>query len=118
MKFFVVMALFFTLSSARILFVRKGRSEDRGLFEDRSNVNKDIDEFIALIPRAEIEGIVRNWMAKDKEVNQDVAYAASDNSKDHIRALENSTEFRAVSHFFIYLVLTINSVAHLRASGL
>lgn len=69
----------------------------------KSDVNEDIDAFINLIPRAKIEGIVNNWIAKDEEVQEDLVYVHSDNFQEHVRKLESSSEFQAVSDFLTKL---------------
>lgn len=76
---------------------------ETGQFKKNSDVNRDIQELIDLVPLTEIQKIVENWLVNDRVVCWNLKYFASDEFKKKLWAVENSREFISVC-LFIYII--------------
>lgn len=103
---FVNIFLTFYLANARIAIPIENNIEPRLGFESlerfdkKSDVNKDIQDIINLLPRGDIEGVVNKWVASDEECKKDWNFITSDSVHTLISDIEKSGEFLAVSSVY------------------
>ncbi|GLV33747.1 uncharacterized protein CBL_11366 [Carabus blaptoides fortunei] len=100
MKFAIVAFLCLAVAESTIIVPRRSLgaafekfSEENGGAEFYSNINNDVQDFLDLLPEAEIEGIIRNYVQNDEEVKSNWQYVTSDGVQQQIAAIEHGPEF-------------------------
>lgn len=105
MKFAFVAFLCLALAESSVIVPRRSlgaifeKYSEENSAEFYANINKDVQDFLDLLPKAKIEGIIRNYVQNDAEVSSNWAYATSDAVKQQVFAIERSAEFKKVKYY-------------------
>lgn len=67
-------------------------------------LKEDIDDFLNLLPRAEIAGIVLDYLANDAEVQGAYEFILSDEFKNLLYDIEGIKEYQEVRKVFLLII--------------